>query len=178
MRAIFFIFILFASMLFSTAQTHWKVSSSFITLKIKNAGLNVDGSIGGLNANIQFDSNNYTKSSIEASIDINTINTGIDLRDKHLKIKEEYFNASKYPKISIKSTVFYKEKDGTYKGIFKLTMKGITKEVAIPFSYTESANTATFKASFTLNRRDYNVGGSSWTMSDNVAISILINATK
>ena len=177
MRNGFLILFLLANTLFAAAQTQWNMGKSSITFKIKNAGLTVDGSFGGLAAELKFDANHYAKSSIEASIDVNTINTGIGLRNNHLK-KENYFNVSKYPKIILKSTLFSKESDGTFKGHFKLTMKGITKDILIPFSYTESGNTTIFKATFIINRKDYNVGGNSWTMSDDVAIMLLINAAK
>lgn len=164
-----------ANVLFS--QTQWKVTKSSIGFKIKNAGFTVDGSFGGLTASIKFDESSYLKASIDASVDVNTINTGIDLRNTHLK-KEEYFNSTGFPKIYLKSTSFIKDKDGTFKGVFKLTMKGMTKDVVIPFLYTESGNTASIKASFKINRRDYNVGESSWTMSDDVTINLLVSLTK
>ncbi|MBK8845056.1 MAG: YceI family protein [Bacteroidetes bacterium] len=160
------------------AQTPWKPTTAAVTFKIKNAGLMVDGSFSGLVAAIKFDDVNYEKGSIAASIDASTINTGIDLRNKHLRNKEQYFNVAKYPKIYIRSTAIGKEKDGTYKGTFMLTIKDVTKNIAIPFTYVESENNATFKATFTIDRRDYNVGGSSWTMADNVTIAIVINASK
>lgn len=166
-----------ASTSFAAAQTKWIVVKSAVNFKIKNVGLNVDGSFSGLTADIKFDAINYSKSSIQAFIETRTINTGINLRNNHLK-KEDYFNVLKYPQIILKSTLFSKEVDGTFKGYFKLTMKGVTKEIVIPFSYNESSNTAIFKGSFTLVRRDYNVGGNSWTLSDNVVISIVINAAK
>lgn len=177
MRKNILVIFLWISSFVVLSQTHWKVATSSVTFKIKNGGMIVDGSFGGLIADITFDPSNYAKSFMEASMDVNTINTGIDLRNSHLK-KEGYFNASKYPKISLKSTLFSKESDGTFKGFFKLTMKGITKDIVIPFSYTESTNNAIFKASFNINRRDYNVGGNSWTMSDDVSVNIVINATK
>lgn len=159
------------------AQTHWKVSTSSVTFKIKNLGLTVDGSFGGLISDIQFDAANYLNSSIESSIDVNTLSTRIDLRNKDMK-KEEYFNAPVYPQITLKSTSFSKENDGTFIGSFKLTMKRISKNVIIPFSYSEKENTAVFKGSFSLNRRDYSVGGNSWTMSDSLRVSLIINAIK
>lgn len=169
---------LLAVSLSAMAQTPWKPITASVTFKIKNAGLMVDGSFGGLVAAIKFDDANYEKGYIAASIDASTINTGIDLRNKHLRNKEQYFDVAKYPKISIQSTAISKDKDGTYKGTFKLTIKDVTKTIVIPFTYVESGNNATFKAAFTIDRRDYNVGGSSWTMADNVAIAIVINASK
>ncbi len=159
------------------AQARWKSESFAITFSIKNAGINVSGKLSGFQSEFNFYPEQLASSNILASIDVNTINTGIDLRDKHLK-KEEYFDAAKYPKIEMSSVAFEKLAEGYFKGKFKLTIKKTSKEVVIPFYYTENKNTAQVKGTFAINRRDFEVGGSSWTMSDNVSISILVNASK
>lgn len=159
------------------AQTEWKLATgSTVTFIIKNAGLKVDGKIEGLQVTIKFDSPNLATSSIEASVETTTINTDNKTRDGHLR-KEEYFDVAKFPKMSIKSVSFSKD-DNNYKGKFKLTIKGVTKDIEIPFSYIENGNSANFKGSFTINRLDYKVGGNSWVLADNVIISLNILATK
>ena len=52
-------------------------------------------------------------SSFNVSVDVNTINTGVDSRDSHLK-KEEYFNAEKYPTINFASTSIEKSNEWLY----------------------------------------------------------------
>ena len=91
-------------------QAYWKVSTSSVIFKIKNLGFTVDGSFGGQKSDIRFDAANYLNSSFEASVDVNTLSTGIDLREKDLK-KEKYFDAPVYPQITLKSTSFSKEND-------------------------------------------------------------------
>jgi polyisoprenoid-binding protein YceI len=159
------------------SQTHWKVDKSAITFKIKNAGITVTGSLGGLIADINFDTANYFKSTMTASIDVNTINMDNRLMEKHLK-KEEFFDVDKYPAISLRSSFFVRDGKGGYTGYFKLTIKGVTKDIVIPFSYSESGSTSIFQGSFSINRRDYTVGGNSLILSDNVEVSITINAVK
>jgi polyisoprenoid-binding protein YceI len=160
-----------------SAQVRWKAVSSAVTFSIKNAGLNVSGKLSGFQSELNFYPEHLASSSIVATVEANSINTGIDLRDKHLK-KEEYFDVAKYPKIEMNSVSFEKLAEGYFKGKFKLTIKKTSKEVVIPFYYTENGNTAQLKGTFTINRRDFEVGGSSWTMSDTVTISILVNASK
>ena len=160
-----------------SAQARWKAVSSAITFSIKNAGLNVSGKLSGFQSELNFYPEHLASSGIVASVEVNSINTGIDLRDKHLK-KEEYFDAANYPKIEMSSVAFEKLAEGYFKGKFKLTIKKTSKEITIPFYYTENGNTAQLKGTFTINRRDFEVGGSSWTMSDTVTISILVNASK
>lgn len=153
----------------NTAQNPLKIVSSSITFKIKNAGLTVAGSFSGFKGEINFNPELYKQAKITGSVDVNTINTGIAARDKHLK-KEDYFNAEKFPTITMVSSFFGKE-GHQFNGYFKLTIKGITKDIVIPFTFDNNI----FKGEFTLNRKDFNVGGSSIIMSDEVKISIQIN---
>ena len=155
----------------------WKVKSSSVTFRIKNAGIAVDGSFTGLESDIKFNPLKPAEASITASVKTATINTGTAMRDNHLR-KEEYLDAEKYPKIILKSEKIEKTGPISYKGIFKLSLKNITKEVTIPFTFSKLPDRTEFKGSFKLNRRDYNVGGSSITMSDDADVSILINVTE
>lgn len=165
--------------LHTQAQTAWKAKSYAVKFKIKNMGLWVNGSLKGLDATIRFDADALAESSIEASVDVKTIDTGNEKRDNHLRA-DDYFDAEKYPKITLKSLSFAaaKDKKNTYIGQFDLTLKGITKRVTVPFTFTKSGNTAVFKGAFTINRLDFKVGSSSWILSDNAVLDILVNTEK
>lgn len=155
----------------------WKVTNSSVTFKIKNAGLTVDGSFKGLEADIQFDPTKGFGNKIEASVDVKTINTSINARDNHLK-KEEYFDAEKFPKITMKSSSFSKGDDGKFKGFFSVSIKGTTKTIPVIFTFVETNSKATFSGTFKLNRLDYKVGESSWVMSDEVNITLVVEVVK
>ena len=167
--------LILVAIFYSFSQTAWDAKTASVAFKIKNGPVTVDGTFAGLISKINFDAKNYAKGSIEASVKSNSVNTGIDLRDNHLK-KVEYFNTAKYPKITLKSVSFSKKKDGSFIGIFNLTIKATTKEVSIPFTYKEENKKSTFKGSFSINRLEYKLGGDSWTMADNVNISISLHA--
>jgi polyisoprenoid-binding protein YceI len=123
---------------------------------------------------IIFNPDHLETSSLKGSVPVSTIKTGIDKRDKDLK-KETYFDADKYKTIELSSTKLYK-KDNHFAGTFHVTIKGITKQVEIPFTFTQTGKEAEFAGSFTINRRDYGVGGSSIMMSDDLTVSITIKA--
>src|SRR5690349_9848467 len=74
-----------------------------VTFNIKNFGINTKGEFQGLKGVILWDAANPANSSFDVSVDVNTINTGIEMRDKDLK-EEKWFNSSKYPTINFKST--------------------------------------------------------------------------
>lgn len=155
------------------AQTTYKLKRYSVVFEIKNAGLNVDGSFKDLKTTISFSAAEPEKSSIQANVDVNSISTGIALRDKHLK-GEDFFNTAKFPGIQIKSKNIVALADGFFVGTFDLTIKNITKTVEIPFTFSRSDNEGTFTGNFELNRRDYEVGGSSMMMNDKVKVKILL----
>ncbi len=171
----FVIFACFSNLIF--AQTVWKVTQSSITFKIKNAGLTVDGKLEGFEGKILFDLKNLTQSQIQGLVKVGTIQTGISGRDKHLK-KTEYFDAEKYPNIEMVSKRFEMKNKGILVGIFDLSMKGKTKEISLPFEFKITDETAEIKAELNLNRRDYDIGGNSWVLSDEVKIFIKLNLKK
>lgn len=160
-----------------TDNQEWAVSSSTVKFKIKNAGFNVDGTFSGLTAKIFFDASKNYGNSIDASIESKTVNTGNGTRDGHLK-KASYFDVAKFPSINMKATLFGKEANGSFRGYFKLTIKGITKDVLVPFTFTEKDGKAILKGSFTINRLDFGVGESSMILSNNATITIEVNAIK
>ena len=155
----------------------WAPTTATVNFSIKNAGVNVGGSLSGLRASATFDPNDLANAKITASVAVNTIETGIAMRDRHLK-SEDYFDAEKYPRISMSSISFSKKSDNNYSGKFQLTMKDVTKTVNIPFTFTENGETGKFKGSLKLDRRDYNVGSSSWTLGDDVTVNIVLNTKK
>lgn len=164
--------------LWSLAQSSaWKVASSSVTFKIKNAGITVNGSFSGLTATINFDPAKGFGNKIEAEVEANTINTSSNARDTHLK-KEDYFSADKFPRITMKASTFSKEADGRFKGFFTLTIKGVSNTVPVIFSFTETGDKAKLQGSFKINRLDYKVGESSWVLSNDVVISIDVAVVK
>lgn len=158
------------------AQTNWQPYLASISFKIKNFGVNVNGSFKGFKGQLLFDPNALAASSLTGSVDAATIDTDNATRDKHLK-SDDYFDVEKYPLIEVKSRSIFK-KGNDYVGLFNITIKGKTQQEEIPFSFSENGGTATFEGSFTINRRNYRVGKYSLILSDNVTVSIVINAKK
>lgn len=177
MKRLVFVIWMFVPMLLHS-QMQWKVKedASEVRFKIKNFGVWVEGSFGGLKADINFDPSSPEKGAITASVEVNTINTGINSRDSHLK-KEEYFDAEKYPKITIKSTSITKEGD-QFILHGKLTMKATTKDISFSFVFGEVEGKAVFRAEFEINRNDYGIGGSGGPMGDTVKLTLSVPVTR
>ena len=148
---------------------------SSVTFKINNFGLSVEGSFTGLKGTIQFDPNDLPASKFDVSIKAASINTGINLRDKHLK-KEEYFDAENFSEIRFVSTrIEASAQTGKYVITGKLTVKKTTKEIRFEFTSQKQSEGLLFKGAFPLNRRDYEIGGKSFSLSDVLTVYLNVN---
>jgi polyisoprenoid-binding protein YceI len=158
-----------------SAQTYRPLDdSSTVGFGIKNFGITVDGTLKGLKGGVHFEPGNLSTAAFTLTADAGTINTGIDMRDNHLK-KEEYFYVDSFPLLSFKSTkVTASTKEGYLFLFGDLTIKGVTKSVSFPFQAIPNGTGYTLLGSFSLNRRDYGIGGSSISMSDEVKIDLKI----
>jgi polyisoprenoid-binding protein YceI len=148
----------------------------------------VKGFFNEYTATILYDDKDITKSSAEVTIKMESIDTRDAKRDEHLRTPD-FFDAAKYPEITFKSKRIEKSEDG-FVAVGDLTMRGVTKEISIPFIVAGVVtdpwgNTRLGLSGGTkLNRQDY---GISWSksldkgglvVSDDVQIEIEIEAIK
>jgi polyisoprenoid-binding protein YceI len=169
-----------AIILISTSAFAQKYSpidpESKIQFVIKNFGIKVDGQLKGIKGAISFDPSELNNSLFNVSVNANTINTDNTARDKHLK-KADYFNVAQFPLISFVSSKITKSTTaGQYKVAGNLTIKGSTKPIEFDFTANPTSKGFQFKGAFTINRRDFKVGGSSLPLSDNLTVQLDIIA--
>ena len=148
-----------------------------ITFSVKGPFGTVNGSFTGLKATIKFDEKDLAGSSVQASIDPKTVSTGVGLRNHHLRNEEEWFNTDKFPVISFQSRKIEKAASG-FKATGDLTMKGVSKRVEIPFTFTPNGDGGAFKGQFTIKRTDYNLGKPGGSVGEEVTIDLLVPVKK
>lgn len=152
-------------------------NGSSIQFKIKNFGININGSFTGLQGNIKFDIAHLNDANFDVSIDANTVNTSNEMRDNHLR-NDTYFDVKNYPRIHFVSTkITASAKPGVQFIFGKLTIKNQTKDISFPFTATANNDGYLFKGSFNINRKDFGVGGTS-VISDNLEVQLSILTKK
>jgi polyisoprenoid-binding protein YceI len=153
-------------------------ASSKVRFVIKNFGINTGGTFEGLAGTIVFDPANLAGASFNVSVDAKSVDTDVEARDNHLR-KEEYFDVEKYPKLSFRSTkITTTNKEGYLFMFGVITIKNISKEISFPFQQTSKDGGILFEGEFKLNRRDFGVGGKSFSMSDELNVELSIFAKK
>jgi polyisoprenoid-binding protein YceI len=90
----------------------------------------VRGEFGTYSGKIQLDDNDPASSSVEATIDVNSVDTKVPDRDAHLKAPD-FFDAANHPNMTFKSTKV--ERAGKDKLLVRgdLTLRGVTKPVTL-----------------------------------------------
>lgn len=112
------------------AVSTWNLdpAHSAAEFKVKHMMIsNVKGGFHGLKGTLTYNEADPTQSSVTAAADVNTLATGDDQRDTHLK-SADFFDAAKYPEVTFRSTNV-KRSGGDYEVTGDLTMHGVTKPV-------------------------------------------------
>jgi polyisoprenoid-binding protein YceI len=136
---------------------------SIIGFAIRHLEINwVEGRFKDFAGTIHYDDADVTKSSVEFTAKVESIDTGIEPRDKHLRTAD-FFEVEKYPEMTFKSTRVERQGKNRYVLHGDFTLKGVTKQVALPFTITgaikDGRGTTRFgiEAQTVINRRDYGI---------------------
>ena len=121
---------------------------------------NVKGQIGGLKGTIDIDDKDLTKSKVDVSLDVTTIDTRNGKRDEHLK-SPDFFDVQKFPQMHFVGKKIEKAGKGL-KVTGDLTMKGVTKSTVLmvdgptsPVKDPWGKMKRGFTAQATINRKDF-----------------------
>jgi polyisoprenoid-binding protein YceI len=150
-------------------KTKWTIDPmhSEVNFKIRHLVIsNVSGSFGKFSAEAETDGDNFETASVHFTADVNSISTGVEQRDGHLK-SADFFDTATYPVIDFVSTSFKKVGDDNFKLNGNLTMRGVTKpiELDVEFGGIGKDGYGNIKAGFEvtgkISRKDF---GLTWNM--------------
>jgi polyisoprenoid-binding protein YceI len=176
----------------SSNSPTWKIdpAHSEADFAIKHMAIStVHGNFRGVSGSVHFDPNDITAASVEADIDVKTVNTGVDARDGHLR-GPDFFDTEKYPTMTFKSSSVKKTADG-YDVYGDLTMHGVTRPVTLkleapgkPQMDPKGAAHCGFTATATINRKDFGLlyaqktTGGDAMLGDDIKIELNIEAVR
>ena len=111
----------------------WKIDPAHTVaeFKVKHMMIaNVKGTIKGITGDLTEHTTDASLSSIEATLDVSTLNTGEPQRDGHLK-SPDFLELEKYPTITFKSTQVERKGEEEYAVTGDLTIHGVTRPVTL-----------------------------------------------
>lgn len=143
------------------------------------------GSFTKVTGTITVDRENLEKSSVQASVDVGSVNTANEKRDNHLK-SGDFFDYPKFGTMTFKSKSWKKTGDDTYDVTGDLTIKDVTKEVVLKvtvlgFSPGMKPGTTLsgWEATTTLKKSEFGLGGPAMlgkVLGDDVTVVLSVEA--
>ena len=137
-----------------------------------------EGKFNALSGEISYKDGDPLTANVAVNIDMSSVKTDAEKLDEHLK-SADFFDAAKFPEgkfVSHKVTDGG-EGDATHTVTGNLTLRGVTKQIAIPAKIDVTGNTVSMVADVTINRQDYGIafpGMPDNLIKDEVKISLKI----
>ena len=150
----------------AAANSNWQIdpAHSSAQFSVRHMAIStVRGAFSKVTGSVVFDDKDVSKSTVEVTIDANSVDTRVPDRDNDLR-SEKFFDVAHYPSITFKSRKVEQLAPGKLKVTGDLTIRGTSKEVVLdvegpsapvkdPWGNTRNAATATTK----INRQDFGV---------------------
>ena len=121
------------------------------------------GFFGEVAGSLSFDEENPQNSSVEATIEVSSIDTGRPKRDEHLSEREDFFQAASFPKITFRSTRVEESGDDRMRVFGDLTVRDVTREAVLDVQYKDHSvdglgtHRASFEAETELSRDEFGI---------------------
>jgi len=169
----------------AAATSEWQIdpAHSSAQFAVKHLSIStVRGAFTSVKGTVQFDNTDITKSSVDVTIDVNSVDTRVEARDKDLR-SDHFFDVEHYPTMTFKSTKIEQVAPGKLKVVGNLTIHGITKEATLdvdgptsPIKDPWGNQRMGLNASTKILRKDFGVGTSYGPAMIGDEISITIDA--
>ena len=126
--------------------------ASEVTFKATSRLMNADGRFGRMSGEVTVEGENPATARISVTVEAASIDTGIGMRDNHLR-SEDFFEVKRFPAIAFESSRV--EVAGKRAVVFgRLSIHGVTREVTIPVEVALSPAALVASGEFVVDRRE------------------------
>jgi polyisoprenoid-binding protein YceI len=171
----------------SALADSWKIDPNHTAAQfsVKHMGIStVRGAFTKVNGTVEYDASDVSKSVIDVTIDANSVDTRVDMRDNDLR-SDKFFDVAKYPTITFKSTKIESAGTGKLKATGDLTMHGVTKQVVLsvegitdPMKDQRGNLHLGASATTTIDRTQFGLSNMTAMVGSDITITIDVEVTK
>ncbi len=150
-------------------------TKSGITATFRQMNVPVEGGFKIFRGAIDFDPGNLKTAHARIEIDTASFNLGAPEYEEELRGKE-WFDAQTYPKASFVSSSVVAVGGNRYEARGRLTLKGKTQELKVPFAIRSDGGARIFEGELPISRKAYVIGSAIWddTLDDRVIVKFRI----
>lgn len=146
----------------ATAATQWNLQKeSTVSFIAKQAGADFEGVFEKVSGEVVFDPKDLANSKFDIRIDMNSVNSKDAERDSELKTPA-LFNTKQFPTARYVTETLTDKGGGKFTATGKLTLRNVTRDTPIEFTYEEKGGGATIRGTSSIKRLDFGVGQGEW----------------
>ncbi len=156
----------------------WRIDKAASSIRFASSlsGERFAGVFRRWDADIRFDPADLGHSSVTARIDVASAATGNADRDGALPT-DAFFAAARFPRAVYSAHAFKALGGGRYVALGDLSLRGVAKPLALPFTLAITGDTAKMSASVSLNRLAFGVGQSEWKSTEALPAAVSVTIT-
>jgi polyisoprenoid-binding protein YceI len=158
----------------AVAQQKLIPAESEIAFISKQLGVPVSGKFKKFDAEVLFDPKKPEASKVNFTLDLLSADIGNSEAETELK-KPGWFNSAKFPTATFQSSSVKSLGAGKFEFSGKLSVKGISQNVVVPVTVTQSGGKTRAVGSFNLKRLDFKIGDGDWNDVTLVANEVVVN---
>ncbi len=148
-------------------------SESSVMFGYTQMGVAMDGTFKRFTSQLKFDPAKLNAAQARIEIDIASIDTGVDEANEEV-VGKQWFNVKAYPSASFVSSGMQSLGGNRYEASGKLSIKGRTRDVVVPVTFTDAGGRGRFDGALNIKRLDYAIGEGAWSDVGTVANEIQI----
>jgi polyisoprenoid-binding protein YceI len=172
MRAI--IFAMFCLAALPAAADAWRLQDgSTFTFEASFENTPLEGRFTSFDVRLDFEPQQQGSSSLQVTVDL----AGADMGDPDMNeaiAQPEWFDVKGFPRAQYESFSIVETAPGKFVAHGVLVMKGIRRDVDVPFSWSESNGMATMQGELTVKRNDFDVGLGQWATGEQIGRNVVL----
>ena len=150
-----------------------QADQSRIAFAYQQMGVSMDGAFRRFSSQLRFDPAAPQAASATIEVELASIDTGSEEGDEEVA-RKTWFDTKGFPVARFESSAVKPLGGNQYEVAGKLTIKGTTKDVVVPATFTAQGDSGVFEGALTIRRGDFSIGEGAWKAFDVVANDVVI----
>ena len=148
-------------------------AQSEISFTSRQMGVPVEGRFGQFAAQVAFDPRQPAAGRIAFTVALNSVAMGVSLIEAEVA-KPAWFDTAKFPQARFESQAIKPLGGGRFDVAGQLTLKGSTRDIALPVTLTQTGGETRASGSVSVKRLDFKIGEGEWADTALVANDVIV----
>ena len=156
------------------AQQKVLAEGSFIRFALTQMGISVEGRFRKFDATVAFDPAKPGAAKGEFTVDLASIDLGTPESEVEAR-RKPWLDVQDFPQAKFTASSVTALGGNRFEARGALTIKGVARDIVVPFTVAEANGVRTVDGQFTLKRLQYKVGEGEWADTETVADDITVH---